>query len=161
VACSLEVTIKDVASFVSDPLHPGVVRGTIAVEGLTSGTVAVEHGIFNLLTAEHGSPRRVTSFALPFGSADGTLHTLIATKTFHRHDRRDLWEESTTLVFRIHRGPDPKHPVIGRGTMKNTLLHALGAATSLHDVGHGGLLERAQARFQFLKFYFSTLATVA
>jgi hypothetical protein len=52
----ITITVADVSSFVADPAHPGVVTGSVHVEGLTApGGAPVEGGSFHLFLDE-GEP---------------------------------------------------------------------------------------------------------
>jgi cholesterol oxidase len=157
VDCHLCVTITDVAQFLARPEHVGIVTGTVQVDGLTDGPVPVQHGVWNLFVASASGPSKEIRYSLSFHGRDGTLHGLHGVKVFAPRAGLEVWDESTTLDFRLHAGADRRRPPIGHGTLKLGLLGALELAGSIEVLGPYGVLDSTRAKADFLGFFFGTL----
>lgn len=160
-ASSLEITIQDIAEFLSDPTHMGIATGTLTLEGFTAGHAAVTNGIWNLLVPHGEGREREVRYMLPFQGADGRVYTLDGAKVFRPNVGPALWSESATLDFQIHLGPDRNGPVVARGALELGLLGAVDLAASIREFGPYSAFEKAQALVEFLEFYFGTLAKVS
>jgi cholesterol oxidase len=110
----ITVTVADVASFISDPAHPGRVRGRIRVDGLTEGEGApVEGGTFHLFVDEGDSLARTMSYELPFQAADGRRWLLRGRKDVRGRTILDFWRATTNLQARFERTDDEASRVDG------------------------------------------------
>jgi cholesterol oxidase len=111
---AITVTVADVASFISDPAHPGRVSGHIHVDGLTEGEGApVEGGTFHLFVDEGDPVARTMSYELPFQAADGRLWLLRGRKDVRGRTILDFWRATTNLQAQFERTDDEASRVDG------------------------------------------------
>jgi cholesterol oxidase len=155
---SVEITIAvaDVASFVADPVHPGVVTGSVHVEGLTAnGGAPVGGGSFHLFLDEGVPGARAMRYTLPFHGSDGRPWILRGVKDVRGHRLIDFWRAATTLDSRLESGDDGGLAGVGR-----LRISAPGVAQlvgSMRPVRGGRRLGPVLALWQFLRFYGRTL----
>jgi cholesterol oxidase len=161
ITTRVSITIRDVALFVAEPMHTGMVTGALSVDGLTAGEAAVENGVWNLFIPHGGGPEREMRYALSFRGADHQMYTLVGAKVFRPRPGLSLWEESTTLDFQLHRGGDRSGEAIGRGVLTIGLRGVLSLAASIHEFGAEGAVAKARALYDFLHFYFDSLKEVS
>ena len=152
----ITIAVADVASFVADPAHPGVVAGSVHVEGLTAtGGARVGGGSFHLFLDEGAPGARAMRYTLPFHGADGRAWVLRGMKDVRGHRMIDFWRATTTLAARLESGDDDRPAGVGR-----LRISALGVAQlvgSMRPVRGGRRRGPVLALWQFVRFYARTL----
>lgn len=164
VRLRLRLTISYLARFIQDPAHPGLVTGTLRVEGLTAGDAPIEEGVWNLFVTSGDGPDREIRYVLPFHGGDGRQFTLRGARVFRPRPVLALWRlwrESTVLPFRIQEGDDEHGRVVGAGVTRLRLLDVLSLLLSFRVTGWHALPDKTRALFGFLAFYVRTLLRVA
>ena len=104
--------MPDVDAFVSDPAHGGQMSGTLELTAWPDKPAGTG-GVFNLFKPGNEPSLRLMVYELPFTRA-GAQYYLAGQKVI-RDDLFGLWEQTTTLFTRLHRGGDKTAPVAGAG----------------------------------------------
>jgi cholesterol oxidase len=153
---SVEVAIEivDVASFLADPAHPGLVTGRVHVHGLTGAAGApVEGGTFHLFLDE-GDPRaRAMAYILPFQASDGGRWVLHGRKDVRGRTIADFWRATTTLNVRLEPS-DGGTPATGR--LRIGMPAVARMLASLRPVA-GRRSEGVAAISRFVRFFAATV----
>jgi cholesterol oxidase len=98
----ITIAVADVASFLADPAHPGVVTGSVHVDGLTAESGAqIGGGSFHLFLDEGDPAARAMRYELPFHDADGRHWTLRGVKDVRGRRLIDFWRSTTTLATQV------------------------------------------------------------
>jgi cholesterol oxidase len=151
----ITITVADVASFVADPAHPGVVTGSIHVDGLTGpGGEPVEAGTFHLFLDEGDPKARAMRYTLPFHTADGRRWVLSGVKDVRGRSIVDFWRATTTLDARL----DPAEgDAVARGRLRITAPGVVQLIGSLRLVRGGARHDAVLALWRFVRFYAGTV----
>jgi hypothetical protein len=123
-----DVVVPDVDAFVADAAHGGQMSGTIELTGWADRPRG-SGGVFNLFKPGGEPSLRLMVYELPFTRA-GAQYYLAGQKVI-RDDLFDMWEQTTTLFTRLHRGPDRSAPVAGAGIIRVSIGGLIGVITSL------------------------------
>jgi cholesterol oxidase len=150
----ITISLADVQSFVSDPAHPGVVTGSVHVEGLTPEAGArVGGGSFHLFL-EEGDPRsRLMRYTLPFHDHEGQLWTLRGVKDVRGHRIVDFMRSTTTLATRLEPEGADRSPA--EGTLRITVSGVASMLSSMRATR--GATKPLAALWRFGRFYASTI----
>lgn len=156
----VQITVPDIAAFIAQPQHTGVVTGTLQLDGLTDGPVPVNNGVWNLFVLIGDGPEREMRYTLRFQGKDGKLYTLYGTKRFVPRAQLAIWEESTTLHFNLYENADMSGTSCGSGTISIGLLGVMKLGSSLEAIGARSDIEGTQAKLDFVAFCMNTLKKV-
>jgi hypothetical protein len=76
-----------------------------------------------------------------------------------RNDRRgtDLWNDTTTLLTRLHEGSDATGPVVGAGVLRLGVADLARLTSTLHVVNAKGPGDHARALGAFGRFFMGSL----
>jgi cholesterol oxidase len=152
----ITIAVADVASFVADPAHPGVVTGSVHVEGLTStGGARVGGGSFHLFLDEGVPGARAMRYTLPFHGADGRAWVLRGVKDVRGHRMIDFWRATTTLAARLESGEGGG--LAGVGRLRISVPGVVQLVGSMRPVRGGRRRGPVLALWQFVRFYARTL----
>jgi cholesterol oxidase len=147
----ITITVADVSSFVADPAHPGVVTGSVHVEGLTApGGAPVEGGSFHLFLDEGEPDARAMRYTLPFHAVDGRRWVLRGVKDVRGRRMIDFWRATTSLAARLEPGDDRD----GAAAVGRLRISVPGVARL---VGSMRSVRGRLALWQFIRFYARTL----
>jgi cholesterol oxidase len=151
----ITITVADVSSFVADPAHPGVVTGSIHVDGLTARDgEPVEAGTFHLFLDEGDPKARAMRYTLPFHTADGRRWMLSGVKDVRGRSIVDFWRATTTLDARL----DPAEGEAGaRGRLRISAPGVARLIGSLRLVRGGARHDPALTLWRFVRFYAGTV----
>jgi len=158
VAAWVEITIAvaDVASFVADPAHPGVVTGSIQVEGLTAADgTPVEAGSFHLFLDEGEAAARAMRYTLPFHALDGRRWVLSGVKDVRGQRIVDFWRATTTLATRLE-SPDGDGPP-GVGQLRISASGVGRLIASMRGDPGARRSDPVAALWRFVRFYARTV----
>jgi cholesterol oxidase len=152
----ITIAVADVASFVEDPAHPGVVSGSVHVDGLTAPDGArVGAGTFHLFLDEGDPHARAMRYTLPFHDVDGRGWILRGVKDVRGHRIIDFVRSTTTLDTRVE-SLDDDGPV-GVGRLRISAFGVAQLIGSTRPVRGGRPRSRAIALWQFVRFYARTV----
>jgi cholesterol oxidase len=147
---AITIVVADVASFVSDPAHPGVVSGAVHVEGLTpKGGSRIGGGSFHLFLDEGDPEARAMRYTLPFHDDEGGSWTLRGVKDVRGHRIVDFLRSTTTLDARLDPGEGTRASATGR-----LRISPRGVARLLLSTRSAGGLAAA---WRFGRFYATTI----
>lgn len=110
----LTITADDVERFVAEPQHQGSAVGYLECDAL-GGRLPVEAGWFNLFTSTQDAAVRQMLYRLHFCDLGGNPLTFVGHKTVRDDPGFDVWRDTSTLYFRIHRGHVPPQDVTHQG----------------------------------------------
>jgi cholesterol oxidase len=162
VRCDLRITLDDVARFIADPAHVGIVTGRITAGGLTGEEGAdVLGGVWNLFVPRGAGPDREMRYALPFHATDGALLALRGIKVFRPRPGLRLWAENTTLDFHIGPEAEKKAPALGSGVLRIGPLGVLSLVASMHATRAPNTGVAWRTMLDFLGFYAASLNEVS
>jgi cholesterol oxidase len=152
----ITIAVADVASFVADPAHPGVVTGSVHVDGLTAtGGAPVGGGSFHLFLDEGVPGARAMRYTLPFHGSDGRSWILRGVKDVRGHRLIDFWRATTTLEARLE--PGEGGGLAGAGRLRISAPGVAQLVGSMRPANDGRRLGPVVALWQFVRFYARTL----
>jgi hypothetical protein len=143
-------------TFVDEPAHPGLVTGSIHIDGLTNaGGAAIEAGLFHLFLDQGDPYARAMRYTLSFHTADGRRLVLSGVKDVRGCRVIDFWRATTTLDahLEVEDGEDP----VAAGTFRISVpgvAHLLG---SMRPVPGGRRRDADLALGRFVGFYARTI----
>jgi cholesterol oxidase len=150
----ITITVVDARSFVSDPAHPGLVDGSVHVEGLTRPTGArVEGGSFHLFLDEGDPQARAMRYALPFHDDRGRPWTLHGVKDVRGRRIVDFLRSTTTLHVGLEPAEGERGP--GAGTLRITAVDVTRLLASVRPSGRGP--RPIAGLWRFVRFYATTI----
>jgi cholesterol oxidase len=150
---TIAIAVADVSAFVADPAHPGVVTGSVHVDGLTArGGARIGGGSFHLFLDEGDPAARAMRYTLPFHDADGHSWVLRGVKDVRGHRLIDFWRSTTTLATKL-----ASSEKAGSGQLRLGLRGVVRLVVSMRAKRGGGRASSAAAFWQFLRFYARTL----
>jgi cholesterol oxidase len=152
----ITIAVADVASFVRDPAHPGVVTGAVHVAGLTQpGGAPVEGGTFHLFLDE-GDPRaRAMRYTLPFHADDDRALVLEGVKDVRGRTPADFWRSTRTLDARLRAPRDDR--VVGVGRLRISAAGVAQMIGSMRPVRGSRRRDPVLALWRFVRFYARTI----
>jgi cholesterol oxidase len=146
---AITIVVADIHSFVSDPAHPGLVDGSVHVEGLTpSGGARVGGGSFHLFLDEGDPQARAMRYTLPFHDDQGGSWTLRGVKDVRGHRIVDFLRSTTTLHARL----EPAEGAPASGMLRISTRGVARLLVSLRAAGGG-----PSSLWRFARFYASTI----
>jgi hypothetical protein len=150
------IEIHDLDRFVADATHSGRITGQIDFAPLGEGIPATR-GVFRLFspTGQKGLTRMV--YELAFENR-GQPYYLAGHKQI-QNDRKgtDLWNDTTTLFTRLHKGSDPSAPVIGAGVLRLGLPELLKLTSTLRVINADLPADQVRALATFGRFFMGSL----
>jgi len=151
----ITITVANIASFVDDPEHPGVVTGLVHIEGLTAPEGArIGGGSFHLFVEEGDPSARTMRYALPFHASDGRPYVLSGVKDVRGRRISDFWRATTTLAARLETSD---HATAGIGRLRIKTTGVAGLISSMRFVPGGRKGDLPAAFWRFVRFYVATL----
>jgi cholesterol oxidase len=151
----ITITVANIASFVDDPEHPGVVSGLVHIEGLTAPEGArISGGSFHLFVEEGDPSARAMRYALPFHAADGRAHVLSGVKDVRGRRIVDFLRATTTLATRLESRTEG---AIGMGRLRISTTGVAELIGSMRLVPGGRKGDLPVAFWKFVRFYSATL----
>jgi hypothetical protein len=110
-----EVYIPDIAAFVADPTHTGVLSGVLDLPPIANGQVCPT-GVFRLFSPTDQPNTKYMVYELGFAH-DGSSYYLAGHKTVRNDPGFDMWKDTTTLYVTLHAGHDASGAILGAGTL--------------------------------------------
>jgi cholesterol oxidase len=156
LAMHAAIEIDDLDRFVADPTHSGAITGSIDFAPIGMN-MAADRGVFRLFspTDQAGLTRMV--YALAFTQGPDAYY--VAGHKDVRNDRHgvDLWNDTTTLFTRLHRGPSEVGPVIGAGILRLGVPDLLRLTSTIRALNAGGHADELRAVATFGRFFMGSL----
>lgn len=154
LAMHATVTIDDMDRFVSSEDHPGGLAGTLDFPPLGEGIPAYT-GVFQLF-APAGEDLKLMVYELGF-EAGGETYYLAGRKEVREDSVLELWDQTTTLYTRLHRGPDKDSPVVGAGVLRLGVDDLIRLLSTVRVTGATGVREKSETLATFGKFFLGEL----
>ncbi len=161
LAVHLDVTIRQMRRFVTDPDHEGSVGGVIECAAL-GGRLPIERGTFNLFVDSGDPGRKEMRYRLLARDGNGRPLTVRGVKLVHDDPGFDVWSDTSTLyttVFAGHVGRDADEAsaaTLAAGIIRVHPLDFLKQMTTMR--AHGpSTAERAFVLARFGSFFFGRL----
>lgn len=150
------VEIDDIEGFVADETHTGGLTGHIDFAPLGM-KIPADRGVFRLFSPGDRPGVRYMVYELGFQHA-GRAYYLAGRKEV-QNDRRgtDLWNDTTTLLTRLHEGNDASGPVLGAGVLRLGVGDLARLTSTLHVVNAKGPGDHAKALATFGRFFMGSL----
>ena len=156
LAMHASIEIPNLDRFVADPSHTGRIAGHIDFKPFGEGMRA-ERGIFRLFapTDEKGLTRMIYELAFEH---KGQPYYLAGYKQV-RNDRHgiDLWNDTTTLLTRLHSGSDSRGPVAGAGVLRLGLPDLMKLTTTIRVTKAATPADQVRALATFGRFFMGSL----
>ncbi len=105
------INIRNVKRFIDDPNHTGNITGHIDFMPFGEN-IPTKTGVFNLFTPTDRPKLKLMVYELGF-EHDGEHYYLAGRKEVRDDPGFDLWQDTTTLFTRMHKGPDDTGPIVG------------------------------------------------
>jgi hypothetical protein len=156
LAMHAEVEIRDLDRFVSDSTHTGGLTGHIDFPPF-GRQLAADHGVFRLFSPSGQQTLRLMVYELAFAH-QGQPYYLAGRKEV-RNDRggADLWNDTTTLLTRLHRGADTTGPVIGAGILHLGVAELAKLVSTVRVTNADGPADQARTIARFGQFFMGNL----
>ena len=138
LAMHVEVVIDDLATFISDPAHPGRLSGSVDFASLGMGVTA-SSGVFQLFSPARadGMGRRMV-YELAF-NVKGAAYYLAGEKRVLDDPGPDLWRDTTTLYTCLYRGDSTEGEIVGAGILELGVPQLTSLLRTLRTTGDGDL----------------------
>jgi hypothetical protein len=155
LAMHATVTVRDVDGFLADPERRGSLAGAIDFTPWGSGLAAGE-GVFQLF-APAGDPKtKLMVYELPFEHG-GARYYLAGKKEVRDDPGFDLWQDTTTLFTRLHRGDDASGEVVGAGVLTLNAADFAKVLSNLRVIDADGASDKAATLAKFGRFFAGNL----
>lgn len=155
LAMHCEVTIDDLIRFSEDPLHPGVLSGTIDFAPLGTG-IACDRGVFNLFCPGKVPTERWMVYE--FGFAANGQRYYLAGKKIIRHDHAaEVLQETTTLYTGLYAGANKSGAVAGAGIVHLGGKSIADMVKTIQVTNAGNAFETMQGLAIYLKLFLGEL----
>jgi hypothetical protein len=156
LAMHATIEIRDLDRFVADPTHTGGITGQIDFQPF-GNAIPASHGVFRLFspTKLKGVTRMVYELGFEYQAQS---HYLAGYKSI-QNDRKgiDLWNDTTTLFTRLHKGLDSSAPVIGAGVLRLAVPDLLQLTSTLRVINAKTPADQVRALTTFGRFFLGSL----
>jgi len=157
VAMHAQVHIPDIAAFVADPTHTGMLSGTVDLPPFGEGLVC-PHGVFRLFSPAGDPATKHMVYELAFEHA-GQAYYLEGHKVVRDDPGFDLWSDTTTLYTTLHQGKDQSGPVVGAGRLSLGVTDLVKLVTTVRVTNASGPAQKASTIAAFGRFFLGKLWT--
>jgi cholesterol oxidase len=155
LAMHAAVAIADVHRFVSDPTHTGRLTGDIDFAPL-GRAIPASAGVLRLFCPADVPNMRYMVYELAF-TLQGQDYYLAGHKEVRNGRAGDAWNETTTLLTRLHRGSNTGGRVIGAGVLSLGVADLGNLISTLTATGATSAADKAQAIATFGEFFLGSL----
>ena len=156
LAMHAAIEISDLDRFVADPAHSGSISGHVDFKPFGQQMPA-DRGVFRLFspTGEKGLTRMIYELAFEHG---GQPYYLAGYKEV-RSDKHgtDLWNDTTTLLTRLHAGADSHGPVAGAGILRLGLPDLMRLTKTIRVIDAKNPAAQVRALATFGQFFMGNL----
>jgi cholesterol oxidase len=156
LALHASIEIRDIDRFVADATHSGSIDGHVDFEPFARAMPA-RPGVFRLFspTGQQGVTRMVYEVAFEH---EGQPYYLAGYKQV-QNDRKgtDLWNDTTTLFTRLHKGVDSTAPVVGAGVLRLGVTDLMHLTSSVRVINTEHPAEQVRALATFGRFFLGSL----
>jgi hypothetical protein len=151
LALHATATIPDVARFVADAGHGGVLGGAIAFDPFGPPR-PISGGTFQLFVPTDDPDLKLMVYRATFEHG-GATWCLDGAKQVRRRSILRSWTDTTTLYCRLHAGPDPAAPVVAAGALRLGPLAFAGQLFTFRTVQAATVAGKARALAGFFGFF--------
>jgi len=155
VTMHAEVYIQDMAAFISDPTHTGVLSGTLDLPPLGLGLLCPT-GVFRLFSPTDQPKTKHMVYELAFESG-GKFYYLEGHKVVRDDPGFDLWKDTTTLHATLHEGKDASGPVRGAGILSLGMVDLVKLLSTVRVTNASSPMQRMETIGAFGKFFLGQL----
>jgi predicted acylesterase/phospholipase RssA len=154
-AMHAQVYIPDMAAFIVDPSHSGVLSGTLDLPPLGM-QILCPAGVFRLFSPTDRPDTKYMVYELAFDHG-GKSYYLAGHKVVRNGPAFDLWHDTTTLYTVLHEGRDTIGPVAGAGTLRLGTVELMKLLSTLEVTNSSGPVQRMEIIGQFGRFFLGRL----
>ncbi len=155
---SLAITLADLAGFIRDPEHRGVLSGTVS-HPMFGAPVLVDHGVFKLFAPTEDPATRLMVYEFGF-TCDGVSYFLAGRKWLHNDWYLDLWPDTTTLLVTLYEGEDAGGRVLGKGKVRLSLFGLFRLVTTFTALNSATASDRRRTLCRFLGFFAANIVAI-
>lgn len=155
LAMHATITIRDLTAFIADREHAGEIVGRITFPPLGRDLPA-SSGRFNLFSPSDDPKLKRMVYELAFEHG-GESYYLAGRKDVKDDPGFDLWKDTTTLLTRLHKGPDASGPVVGAGVLSLSPTELVKLLSTAHALNASSVAEEAKAVAAFGRFFLGEL----
>lgn len=154
---SMHVTIhiEDLYDFLGNPYHAGRITGRVDYPPFGSN-IPAKRGVFNLFHPSDDPALLLMIYELAF-EAEGQAYYLAGRKEVRDDPGFDLWQDTTTLLTRLHRGEDDSAPVVGAGVLSLSVSALKKMLSTIHVTHATSTKEKTKALYDFGQFFMGSL----
>ena len=149
------VDIRDLAKFLNDPSHPGVLNGHVDGAGLR-GPLLGTRGVFKLFSPTTDPALKLMVYEVGFTS-DGKQYYLAGKKLVRHHFVLKLWPDTTTLYVQLHEGTDASGPVVGAGILHLGIVDLIKLLVTMHATNADANHSSRALVLEFLRMFLGEL----
>jgi hypothetical protein len=156
LAMHAAVEIQNLARFVADQTHTGTLAGQIDFKPMGEQMPA-NRGVFRLFSPTDQANLRRMVYELGF-EQKGQPYYLAGYKEV-RNDQHgmDLWNDTTTLLTRLHKGTDSSGPVVGAGVLRLGLPDLMRLTSTIRVINAPKPADGVHALATFGRFFMGSL----
>ena len=150
------VEVRDLDRFVTDPTHSGSISGHIDFAPFGKG-IPGDRGVFRLFSPSGTTGLRLMVYELGFNHG-GEAYYLAGQKLVQNdHAGTDLWNDTTTLYTKLHKGTDDSGPVVGAGVLRLGIADLARLTSTIRVLNAEKASDHARALGEFGRFFMGNL----
>jgi uncharacterized protein (DUF362 family) len=154
ISCDVTIEIDSIDRFIGISKHEAGLSGTISLKSLSGEEkMEISDGRFNMMAIDPQTGHRTMRYNFNFNSSAGKEYYFSGYKDiFHDKAKVDLFEDLTTVFFRVYEGEDDTGSVYGSGIMYFRIKHLTPLAYSMEAI-NCSMIAGYIARAKFFSFF--------
>jgi cholesterol oxidase len=153
VSLHLDAHVRDLQTFLDDPVHAVQLAGTIRVEGLTRQPVPVVAATLRLMLPAADGPQRTMDYTVPFVDDAGSEWLLHGAKRIERRWLNGPWHATTVLFFALVTPESRYESLAPTGQVVISPVGVVRLLGSIRATGTEQGVEAAHAIARFITFF--------
>ncbi len=150
------VEIRDLDRFVADQTHTGAITGHVDFSPFGNG-IPADRGVFRLFSPSDTTGLRLMVYELGFNHGGEAYYLAGQKHVQNDHSGTDLWNDTTTLYTKLHKGTDATGPVVGAGVLRLGLADLAKLTSTMRVLNAEKASDHARALGEFGRFFMGNL----
>lgn len=150
------VEIRDLDRFVADETHNGSITGQIDFAPFGKG-IPAGRGVFRLFSPSDKPGLRLMVYELGFEHGADAYYLAGQKHVQNDHAGTDLWNDTTTLYTKLHKGSDAAGPVVGAGVLRLGIPDLAKLTSTVRVLNAEKASDHARALGAFGRFFMGNL----
>ena len=150
------VEIGDLDRFVADQTHTGAISGEIDFSPFGKG-IPADRGVFRLFAPGSTTNLRLMVYELGFSHGGESYYLAGQKHVQNDHAGTDLWNDTTTLYAKLHKGTDTTGQVVGAGVLRLGIPDLARLTSTIRALNAAKASDHARALGEFGRFFMGNL----